>query len=402
MLTRTFLSLLELDIRTVMAVLFWGNLSILILIAAYHLSTDPQKSGRLSQYYIVAKFLQMLGYFLLFNRGVLPDPVTIYGANTIAFVGYYFEGKTMLIVLEERSEVIHTLMLCVLVFAVPGFNIGAYYFTDRRMLVLMASLILFSFLALPNIKILFTPGVSQFKRAVSAFYLFCACMMLPRGFFAISYNIELMTHSYIQSLTFLAFTLVLISGLTAYLLVLRENIEKAISHMAATDSLTGVSNRHSFRGVATRAFNRQRMQGETVTILFIDIDHFKMINDTYGHAFGDEVLVKLAKVLESGVRPGDLVCRFGGEEFVVMATGVSPANALRLTRRLMGSIRAATFDDYPSFSFTVSMGVVTEVPGESETLADLIDKADKAMYQAKKAGRDRVVEYHQEMEAQTS
>jgi diguanylate cyclase (GGDEF)-like protein len=401
MLTEIFLPLLHLDIRTMMAILFWGNMCALILIASYHLSayhlpTAPQKIGhldRLSQYYIIAKFFQMLGYFLLFNRGNVPDLLSVYGGNTIAFVSYYFEGRTMLIALEERSETIHTMMFFVLVCSVPGFNIGAYYFADRRMLVVMASFILFSFLSLPHVKLIFTSGISHFKRAVSGFYLFCACMMLPRGFLAISYNIELMTRSYIQGLTFLALTLVLISGLTVYLLVLRENIEKAISHMAATDSLTGVSNRQSFRGLATRAFNRQRMQKETVTLLFIDIDHFKTINDTYGHAFGDEVLMKLANVLQNGIRPGDLVCRFGGEEFLVMATGVSKENTVRLTRRLMAAIRSATFDGRPSFTFTVSMGAITEVPDELDTLYDFIDKADKAMYQAKKAGRDMVVEY---------
>jgi diguanylate cyclase (GGDEF)-like protein len=137
---------------------------------------------------------------------------------------------------------------------------------------------------------------------------------------------------------------------------------------------------------------------EPISVAFVDADHFKSINDQFGHMVGDDVLRHLADVLRSHVRPTDVVARLGGEEFVVLLPGAAADAAVVLGQRLCDAVRDANWSELaPGSAPTVSVGiaVVTPVPMTSRELeaevAALLERADGALYQAKRAGRDRVV-----------
>ncbi len=127
-----------------------------------------------------------------------------------------------------------------------------------------------------------------------------------------------------------------------------------------------------------------------VSAIMADIDHFKQVNDTYGHLMGDQVLKQIATILASVVRAGDAVIRYGGEEFLIMLSGVASERALAIAERARTAIEATTFHFHEvTFHVTISMGVAQLRPGESRE--DLIKRADEALYEAKHAGRNRSV-----------
>jgi diguanylate cyclase (GGDEF)-like protein len=156
--------------------------------------------------------------------------------------------------------------------------------------------------------------------------------------------------------------------------------------MAAIDSLTGIANRRTFETTLQQDLARASRTGEHVSLLMVDIDHFKLVNDTLGHQAGDDVLCEVARILASHCRDYDTAARYGGEEFALILPGCPEDEAVAIAnrcRQAISRIETAT-------RLTASAGVATT----SSHLSDrnlLIQAADQALYQAKRAGRDRVV-----------
>ncbi len=155
------------------------------------------------------------------------------------------------------------------------------------------------------------------------------------------------------------------------------------------DPLTGVSNRRAGEEALQDALARR----EPVAVALLDLDHFKRINDTYGHPAGDAVLVAVAGALEGAVRGDDMIARFGGEEFAVVAPSTTLEAAAELAERLRERVARLTFPSETAIpSVTVSIGVTAwHGFGEPPEPAALIAEADRALYDAKEGGRDRVV-----------
>jgi diguanylate cyclase (GGDEF)-like protein len=157
-----------------------------------------------------------------------------------------------------------------------------------------------------------------------------------------------------------------------------------------TDALTGVANRrHLYERAQAEIATMRRKRGQLAVIMF-DIDHFKAVNDTYGHGTGDVVLRTIAHVAKGWLRPADLIARFGGEEFALLLPGAGLPEAVAIAERIRSSIAAtAIVAGDLSVQVTSSFGVATFDP-ETETLDPVLSRADAALYAAKEAGRDRV------------
>jgi diguanylate cyclase (GGDEF)-like protein len=163
-----------------------------------------------------------------------------------------------------------------------------------------------------------------------------------------------------------------------------------LDRLASLDGLTNVLNRRRFMELASVELDRARRHGRPVGLVLMDLDHFKSINDTRGHAAGDAALVALADVCRRELRTSDLLGRIGGEEFVVLLLETALPEALDAAERLRARIASAqVVYDGAAFGMTASLGVSSWPPEDS--LDALLHQADQAMYQAKTGGRDRVV-----------
>lgn len=164
--------------------------------------------------------------------------------------------------------------------------------------------------------------------------------------------------------------------------------------LSNTDGLTGLSNRHRFDQVWAQEWQRAVRQGLPLAVVMIDVDHFKLYNDQFGHPAGDECLRRVAAVLAHSVRrAGELAARYGGEEFVVVLPGLDANGALQEAERIRTEVSALGIPHTGSSAgavVTVSLGVASRVPQREEGLYLLLQEADDALYQAKHGGRNRV------------
>lgn len=167
-----------------------------------------------------------------------------------------------------------------------------------------------------------------------------------------------------------------------------------MEEIARSDAVTGVSNRRGLMDDLVPEVYRALRYRRPLSLLLLDVDHFKLVNDRYGHQFGDQVLLETASLLQGAVRTSDLVARYGGEEFVVVLPETDLASAGRVAEKLRAAIESHDFEDEDRRArVTISVGVATLSDSKidaSETARRLLGKADAAMYTAKRAGRNRV------------
>jgi diguanylate cyclase (GGDEF)-like protein len=165
-------------------------------------------------------------------------------------------------------------------------------------------------------------------------------------------------------------------------LVYRQAVQRALR-----DPLTGIPNRGAFEQALPREFELARRQGTALSLLIVDIDHFKRCNDRYGHSFGDDVLKAVAHSVSSTVRRSDLVFRFGGEEFLVLASHTAVTGARLLAERIRQNVETMTTISGRDMAVTVSVGVAS-LNGKDDPKT-FFDRADAALYRAKADGRNR-------------
>ena len=165
-----------------------------------------------------------------------------------------------------------------------------------------------------------------------------------------------------------------------------------LCELSSRDGLTGIANQRHFRMVLQRELDRVVRIGEPLALLLFDIDHFKQVNDSYGHPAGDTVLKAVAWLLEAGVRPMDTVARHGGEEWAVVLPSSLAAHAEGTAERLRREIEnmPVFLEDGTQLGITVSCGGAAIAPWTGLSPEDLIARADRALYAAKQAGRNRV------------
>lgn len=167
-------------------------------------------------------------------------------------------------------------------------------------------------------------------------------------------------------------------------IILDQNVE--LARLSVTDSLTGLLNRLGFLELLETRMQEARRYGTPLALAMVDIDHFKIINDQYGHAVGDVVLTSFSELLRSNVRGADVVCRWGGEEFLILLPQQDQAGGVASAEKLRLALEQASFA--PIERLTASFGVAAYLPGEA--MQDWIVRVDRALYAAKDAGRNRV------------
>jgi diguanylate cyclase (GGDEF)-like protein len=171
---------------------------------------------------------------------------------------------------------------------------------------------------------------------------------------------------------------------------------KQLELLSTLDGLTGIANRRTFEKFLEREWKSSMRHTQPATAIMMDIDFFKLYNDTYGHQAGDDCLKKVARTIEKSLRrPGDLVARYGGEEFVAILSDTSQKGAFSLAEKVRASVEALEIPHQASQAskfVTISLGVASRVPERGDASSILISEADKSLYKAKQEGRNRVAE----------
>lgn len=203
---------------------------------------------------------------------------------------------------------------------------------------------------------------------------------------------DLLVPTPFQSITFLfAFAVILITS-SGFMVLQKERSEEAAQKLALTDPLTGAFNRRTFLELAEKEIARTRRARGSLSLVMLDLDLFKQINDRNGHLAGDEVLKGVVIVVQTCLRKEDLLVRYGGEEFCILLPGVAIDRTVALAQRIREAVEQARFSfNGRTLQVTISAGVSSLALDNTEGVDKLVDRADEALYAAKKAGRNRVV-----------
>jgi diguanylate cyclase (GGDEF)-like protein len=193
------------------------------------------------------------------------------------------------------------------------------------------------------------------------------------------------------SLTFVASFAAMLMASLGFVFMSRDKLDASNRRLATTDALTGVANRRFIIFALDRDVARAKRTRQPIALMVLDIDHFKRVNDAYGHLGGDQVLRHVVNVLCDRVRTQDMVGRYGGEEFLVLLPDTDLAGALVLAEQLRQSVQDSVCHwQGQAIAVTISIGVYGGYPADTDSWDMLIDAADRAMYQAKQNGRNRV------------
>ncbi len=339
--------------------------------------------------------LESLGFALLALRGHIPDFFSIVVANTLFAITLVLLYAGLKEIKQEAYRIDGMIMAPVLL--AVSFSYYLWAENDIHMRFIIGSAVI-AFMLLVLCKNLFI-GIERSKRLpywMTGGIMLCGAIAhLSRLVLLLSGGDSLKTvfsPSIYQDVTFLGAFFATTLGMLYFMLIVSDTLNEELRKLAAYDPLTGAYNRRSFEQLVAREFSRsQRQEGRHASLLLIDLDHFKLINDRYGHPTGDIVLKETAAVIRGALRQQDIFSRLGGEEFCVLLpeTGAQEAHGIAERLRFIVACHRSTHE-IAAMTVTCSIGVATQA-APAQTLEALMAEADAAMYQAKRQGRNQVV-----------
>ncbi|MDH5205911.1 MAG: GGDEF domain-containing protein [Hylemonella sp.] len=336
-----------------------------------------------------ASVLHTAAGVLFATRGQLPDALSVIAANVLLVAGnlLFHHGLRLHFGRRARPQAA-VLLVVLLLLAMSWYTLVQ---PDHRVRVMLMTPLLAG-IALANVWLLFRQPQRSFAFwfvTASLFTVIVASVL--RLFTALVYGDAsgLFEGTPSQSFYVQANAMGLLSLTVGLILLASESLHRELTHLVSHDSLTGALTRRALIRDCERELQRCRRHGYVMSVLMMDLDHFKRINDRHGHLVGDEVLQDFVAQVGRALRSSDRLGRFGGEEFVVLLPETPPQQALVVAER----IRSRTHLVQPGGEThcSVSIGVTTSHADAPDDMNALLWRADKALYQAKAEGRDRVV-----------
>lgn len=380
------------DVRTVVLVgaMLAGALAIILALALPRYSGALRDSMRM---WLCGLAALPIGQLLLGLRGEVPDVLSIVVANTLivtAFAGF------ALAVRRYVGVKTHALFLLAPIVVIPVamslFSTEWPNYTARVLFVALALLWLLAILLLP-LRHAFQRGGPTGQQVVAVTFGIAAVALLLRVLAqlpAADRDGNILSGDLANLATLIYMTIGPLLATVGFMLMSNERLMAEAMRLSTEDALTGAYSRRALNDLSDRVLAEARRHRRPLSVLMIDADHFKRINDTYGHEAGDEVLVELVRRIRLTLRAEDFVGRVGGEEFVVVLPDTPEEEARQVGERLRQVIARDTYiREGEEIPFTVSIGVAERDPGEAEFEA-LLKRADDAMYAAKRGGRNRV------------
>lgn len=375
----------ELDIRTVFFTQVVINLTLGL---ALWVATRGRYQYGLN-YFICLFLFQVIAQGLYFFRGILPDFVTVVIANVLLIATYNLGYMGFCRFFNKDPN--WWLMIIPIVIILVVFSVFLDNFRIRVITLGLVSagqyLIQFWLLYTTNAR-----GVRRSKPILLSAYGMIIVLFTTRAVYMLLFPeaiTNLFDPMWINSITLFATILGIMLIAIGVLLMLSERLLEENRELATRDWLTQVFNRKTFSDLAKRELARATRNDHETSLLMVDIDRFKLVNDTFGHPVGDEALIHLVRIIKDSVRVQDLYGRYGGEEFVILLAETSSNEAFQIAERLRERVADSTLViNYITIKMTISIGIATMIGHDHPDLDVLINQADIAMYNAKKAGRN--------------
>ena len=381
----------QLDIRTVVLVCA-GTMMLVNLLLLAVWPALPEMIRPSLRWWLAGTLLHPLSLILLALRGQVPDALSIVGGNTALALSLTCSAIALrnFYGVPERRERLYVITVLVL--------LTAMYFSLIEPSLHWRVVLISAGLAVLNgscARAIFRRGGprGRIARATGVVFALGTAMLAYRALYEL-FGAPLPDHfsrTPMQVLSFGFGGVLPVLSTVGFVLMCTERSQEELARVARLDYLTGLFNRRAIEDLARRTIAAARRHGMPMAILIADVDHFKRINDAFGHSVGDVALVEAVRRLRESLRTEDLPGRLGGEEFVALLPNTDAASALAAAERLRHA-----FADAPmllegrSHEVTVSVGVAILQP-EDKSFSDLLRRADRAMYAAKSAGRNRVM-----------
>lgn len=370
--------------------LILGNLFTVILIISYKFHSEKNTAVNI---FVTAKVIRIIAWIMLGLRNIAPDFLSIAFGNSLLMFGTLFESLAVLVLLGIDNINIKKIYAIITIFSVAIFNYIFFFnnFDNLRIATTFtASIILFSitgfYLIKGNKKTLLQQilGLICYMLVIAfAFETYIALIVFP--------SIKLYTPNAYTSLSFLCIYVAMIVTDTGFVLLAKENLDSELIRLANFDELTNVFNRRAFILHAEKSICLCTRKKEPITFMLIDLDNFKLINDTFGHDVGDSVLIDFSSKVKMQLRTYDIFGRYGGDEFAIMLPSTDFIDSNEVTERLRKIIEKNQVIKNTDLKYTISVGIITLVP-DNKTNVDLLYKlSDQALYKAKQQGRNCVV-----------
>ncbi len=370
-----------------MLVLAVGNIGFAMLTAGYARSAADNPAMRVWAW---SRLVQGLSHLIGWLRPDLSHPAISVAANSLLILGAAVELSAYYI-LFGSARWKHLLYPCTAL-AVLAFGSASFGHAAPATLVALMSCFIALFAgAMALVLLRRTPGDSLLQRLIGVNnLLFSVVMCVRAGNALIHGNMSAFSPGAVQYVSYLAAYLLLIVNGYGFLLLSKQKDDQQMALLATIDSLTGLVNRRAFFERTESARLLATRLRTPIALMMIDIDHFKRLNDRFGHATGDEALRLFADTAREALRDHDIMGRLGGEEFALVLPGTDLDGALQAAERLRSAVAAAVLPSSGhQYAMTVSIGVVVIDPNEHINSA--LARADHALYAAKSGGRDRVV-----------
>lgn len=370
-----------------------------LMAAVLYFVLRAQKTYPGTGFWVLSNFAGTIGFLCLGLRGHIPDLVSIIIGNTLAVgtTALALEGNRRFLELKRESIIPAVLM--------SAYSITIAFYTyfepSETARIIISSIVASSLTFLCYRAFAERPGLMDnvVYRTVAMTFLLFSILMALRMVATMSFTTigQIYAPVWIQSVSFMMFLIFATVWTLNYVVLNSERLneelrakEAELLEKATTDFLTGLSNKRAFDEFASSEIKRSRRYSLPACLVLLDLDHFKKVNDTFGHAGGDKVLAEIGALLKRMTRQHDLVARVGGEEFGLLLThtdiesGHAVAEAFRREIQQLDIKHAAI-----KLNVTSSFGVAEL--RESDTLETLIERADQYLYQAKDEGRNRVI-----------